>query len=737
MKKDIAVIRESITKVVALLTRRSIKVTQRGSKAFVQYNARSGAIELVNIPYLPDDASDEFVAAVQGFLDHEVGHVLFTDPKIMPTLRKESGKVKNLANAIEDVFIERKMADAFAGSVGNLNSVRRFYLDKIAKPKIDAAIKSGDTNTAAAYAGLVQFRAWGGQRMAIDFLKDNPEYAALAKPMADKLGPELIEKIKKANNSWECLDLARAMKKKLEEKPPEPEGDAPEDDGEAPDSGKGEGEKSKAPATDEAPDEPNPPEEDDDKPPAEDEGSVRTEADDSGKERDERSETEEEVDPEAGESGGPDSSDREPGEDDDATPEDSDSDSEGDGEDGDSDTSESAEKEEGADSFGEGGAGESEDGDVDGESGDGEESDEGGSDDTTDDGADTAPDADGEKKGTDEDKSKDEDGDLSDLFEESRDFDEDMSKALTSEAVREMGESKYQVFSTDWDQILPAPKAVNESSIEAMVGKTQHMVASIQKALERALAAKAKKTWNPGQRRGRISPGALFKTAVGDDRVFRQRYETQAKNTAVSLLVDCSGSMQWADKIGTAALAAFALSSTLERLKINHEVIGFTTRESKPMIAAMKAEGLGVTYARKEALYMPVFKGFKERLGVDAKSRIAHLTERRDVGWLNENVDGECLQIAARRLKTQIAERHLLIVLSDGSPACPGNWHALHGHLKDVAKGLAKDDGIEVIGIGIQDGSVRGYYDKHVVLNDLADLPTTVVAELAKVLLAP
>lgn len=730
MKKDISIIRDSITKVVTLLTRRSIKVTQRGSKAFVQYNARSGAIELVNIPYLPDDATDEFVAAVQGFLDHEVGHVLFTDPKIMPALSKESSKVKNLANAIEDVYIERKMVDAFSGSVGNLNSVRRFYLDKIAKPKIDAAVKSGDLNAAAGYAGLIQFRAWGGQKMAADFLKDHPECAALAKPMADKLGPELIEKIKKANSSWECLELARAMKKKLEEKPPVEEPDSGPEKSEAP---KGAGDKSESkPAPDEKPTDPTEPEDgDDDKPPAEDEGTTHTETDDSGKERDERSETEEEVDPEAGESGGSDTEDRKPG--DEPEPKSDEPEPKGDKD----DAPPPSEKEEGADSFGGEGASESEDGDLEGEEGEAD-AEHGSSDDTADDGDDTTASKDGEIKGTDEDGSEDEaESDLSDLFKDERDFDKDMSEALTKAAVGEIKDSDYKIFSTDWDRVCPAPKASSDAVIESMVDKTQHMVAGIQKTLERALAAKSRKTWNPGQSRGRISPGSLFKTAVGDDRVFRQRYETRAKNTAVSLLVDCSGSMRWADKIGTAALAAFALSSTLERLKINHEVIGFTTEDSRAMSAAMKSEGLGVRYARTEALYMPVFKPFKERLGVDAKSRIAHLTEPRSASWLNENVDGECLQIAARRLKVQIAERHVLIVLSDGAPACPGDWNAIDSHLSTVAKKLSRDDKVEVIGIGIQDDSVKRYYDKFVILKNLADLPTTVVAELSKVLLAP
>jgi len=724
MKKDIAIIRDSISKVVNLLTKRSIKVTQRGSKAYVQYHGRTGAIELVNLPYLPDDSSDEFVAAVQGFLDHEVGHVLYTDPKIAPVMRKESAKVKNLANAIEDVYIERKMGEAFAGSVGNLNSVRKFYLDKIAKPKIDEAINAGDLKTAAGYASLVQFRAWGGQQMAVDFLRDNPGYQELTKPMAEKLGEALIARIKKASSSWECLDLARDMKKALEEPEQPPESDeGGEPDAKSEKSGKPDkgGEKADK-SSDERPDEDTPP----DEPPepsegsgeSEDRGTVHTETDDSGKEREESSVTEEDVDPEAGGDSEGDDGDRKDTEDDSADSSDSPKSADDKGaEEGDDEDGEGSDK-----------GDEGEDDTEEGEEGSGGDASGGSSDEGE--GEKTQP------SDAEESESKEAPHSPSSLFDDERDFDDDISKALTKAAVEEMKDSAYQIFSTDWDKIEPAQMAKRPDSIEKMVDKTQHMIASIQKSLERALAAKARKTWNPGQRRGRISPGSLFKTAVGDDRVFRTRYETQAKNTAVSLLVDCSGSMSWGEKIETAGLAAFALSSTLERLKISHEVIGFTTQESRQMTMAMKKEGLRVQYAREEALYMPIFKGFNERLTVEAKSRLAHLTEGDCHPWLRENVDGECLMIAARRLKSQRAERHLLIVLSDGKPACPGDWGQMHRHLISSVKALDENLGVEVVALGIASAAVSGYYRKHVVLKKIDELPVTVVGELAKVLLA-
>ena len=215
--------------------------------------------------------------------------------------------------------------------------------------------------------------------------------------------------------------------------------------------------------------------------------------------------------------------------------------------------------------------------------------------------------------------------------------------------------------------------------------------------------------------------------------MFRTRYETQSKDTAVSLLVDCSSSMLCGDRIGTAALAAYALSSTLERLKIKNEVLGFTTRINREMTKSMSTESGSTRYSRVEAIYMPVFKSFEERLTVESKSRIAALTE--SPGWVNQNVDGECVQMAAQRLAMQPTQRHVLIVLSDGEPACPGNQNALDEHLKKVVADLTKDGRIEVIGVGIQNGAVSRYYPKSLNLSDISKLPETVVSELAKLLL--
>src|SRR5881394_912030 len=103
----VAIIREAIGKIVEMLALRQIRVTQEGVRAYVVHDTRTNRPVRVNIPFLPDDASDQLIEATQGFLDHEVGHLLFSD---LPTLtevalkgeREKNPGYKSLVNIIED-----------------------------------------------------------------------------------------------------------------------------------------------------------------------------------------------------------------------------------------------------------------------------------------------------------------------------------------------------------------------------------------------------------------------------------------------------------------------------------------------------------------------------------------------------------------------------------------------------------------------------------------------------------
>lgn len=66
--KEVQDFRDSVKRVVALLSGKNIPVAERGDDAYVRYNDDGEPI-LVNIPSIPDNATPALMNAVRGFLD--------------------------------------------------------------------------------------------------------------------------------------------------------------------------------------------------------------------------------------------------------------------------------------------------------------------------------------------------------------------------------------------------------------------------------------------------------------------------------------------------------------------------------------------------------------------------------------------------------------------------------------------------------------------------------------------
>ncbi|MDL2284434.1 hypothetical protein LJC19_04755 [Oxalobacter sp. OttesenSCG-928-P03] len=666
MKNKAIILREKVGRLVELIAERKIRVTQAGTDAYVRYS-KTGVPELVNIPYIPEDASTVFMAAIEGFLDHEVAHVLFSDYKAIAKGNKAG--VKELHNIIEDAFIEKKMADTFPGSGLNLRNVGEYFLDEYVEKKLK---EGGDP------MGLLivpAIRAWSGQSLYKDFMKDKwhliPEVVARMGEYAEKTLPGI-------RSSQDGLNAALEIKKLLE-LPEEEEG---EDGSSKPRKGATKAKSKKGAKGAKAV-------KMTDKSDEMEGGGADPDSDDSGD-----SDDSPEMDDGDGE--------KEPGED---------SSEEGEGEDS-SEKGGSEEKEDKAEDTGDEGSGDSE------KEKESEEK--------------KAPE---EEKKSEGEKGKDETSLFDRLMSETEDYGDALSKALSEESRKAMSTAEYRVYSTDFDVIKPLPvNGFDDYMLTDMQKKVDTIVGPLQKDLERAIAARSAATWASGFRSGKLHAASLARlTTFGDTRVFRRKHVGDTKDVAVTLLIDCSGSMCNDGKIRVAGQTAYGLSSVLEKIGINHEVLGFTTVCDGKLWNLIKKEKDPYSYARSEPLATYVIKEFTERLNNENRKRFACVAS----GCVNlrENVDGESLLIAATRLDQRREKRKIIMVLSDGQPACPpGNRNGqLKKHLVKAVK-TVESHGIETLGIGILTSAPKNYYPKSVVLNNLSDLPTTVIAEIKKLL---
>jgi cobalamin biosynthesis protein CobT len=78
-------------------------------------------------------------------------------------------------------------------------------------------------------------------------------------------------------------------------------------------------------------------------------------------------------------------------------------------------------------------------------------------------------------------------------------------------------------------------------------------------------------------RRGRLDTGQLHRLAVSDPRLFRAKAERTGIDTAVHILLDCSGSM--VRRIRLACCSCYAVASALEASKINVAVTAFPSSQ--------------------------------------------------------------------------------------------------------------------------------------------------------------
>lgn len=320
------------------------------------------------------------------------------------------------------------------------------------------------------------------------------------------------------------------------------------------------------------------------------------------------------------------------------------------------------------------------------------------------------------------------------------DFDSMVRQHITDEAIRQTRDADYSVYSTEFDIVgrHEMSPAYSDRQFTAMEDGVRHMVGVMQKEIERMMAQKNRVFNVGGQKRGKLNAPGLYRIVGNDPRVFKRKEEHQAKDTAVSLVVDNSGSMS-GDKCRIAMSAAYALAATLERVNISHEVIGFTTDGHGKIGSGYNAydierEGqrLGIAYSRIIPMRLTLFKEFAERLTPPVRQRFADMAYNQP--RMGGNVDGESIAFGMNRLMQRKEQRKVMLVLSDGFPA-GGDPAAINSHLHRVVA-EAKKAKIEIIGIGIQSTAVQTFYPKSMVLNRVEDLPKMVMGELKRILMA-
>ncbi|MBN3737786.1 MULTISPECIES: cobalamin biosynthesis protein CobT [Burkholderia] len=264
-----------------------------------------------------------------------------------------------------------------------------------------------------------------------------------------------------------------------------------------------------------------------------------------------------------------------------------------------------------------------------------------------------------------------------------------------------------------------------------LLGAARAQTGALKRQLERALKVDEHTRWKREQERGDLDRAALARVATspGYRTPFRVRRATPGRDAAVSLLIDCSGSMA-GSKIELATLCAAALCDALIQLGFACEVLGYSSAEDAAMRAHYQRwidDGHSTFGYNRfvERLDLRVYKRFDS----DNPSGIACL----ECG--HENPDGEALSWAAERLLSTRARRRILMVLSDGSPATGDGHPAILRTDLHARVDALRARRVELIGVGILDDAVESFYPVSRVVEHLNALPGAAFAVLSDTLL--
>jgi len=300
----------------------------------------------------------------------------------------------------------------------------------------------------------------------------------------------------------------------------------------------------------------------------------------------------------------------------------------------------------------------------------------------------------------------------------------------------------YRAFTAKFDEIVAAEDLCEPEELDRLRGyldkqlsHLQGVVARLANRLQRRLMAQQSRAWEFDLEEGVLDPARLSRVIVDPLHAlsFKHEKDTNFRDTIVTLLLDNSGSMR-GRPITVAATCADILARTLERCGVKVEILGFTTRAWKggQSREAWLAAGKPANPGRLNDLRHIVYKAG------DAPWRRArkNLGLMMREGLLKENIDGEALDWAHKRLLGRAETRKILMMISDGAPVDdstlsvnPGNY--LERHLRWVIEDIETRSPVELIAIGIGHDVTR-YYRRAVTIVDAEELGGAMTDKLAE-----
>jgi len=353
----------------------------------------------------------------------------------------------------------------------------------------------------------------------------------------------------------------------------------------------------------------------------------------------------------------------------------------------------------------------------------------------------------GEMQASEADALEDEDGDAQDIVD-AEDIDgegDDSDTTPNQTPQRPYGQNApdpYVVYTKTHDEVIKAEELCDTEELDRLRGYLdghmaglQAVIARLANRLQRRLLAQQTRSWTFDLEEGMLDTARLTRVIIDpmSALTFKEEKETDFRDTVVTILIDNSGSMR-GRPIMVAAVCADIMARTLERCGVKAEILGFTTRAWKggksfqDWLAAGKPSQPGRLNDLRHIIYkgadMP-WRRAKRNLGLMMRE-----------GLLKENIDGEALEWALRRLQARPEQRRIMMVISDGAPVddatqSQNKTGLLETHLREVIDKIENRTDVQLVAIGIGHDVTR-WYKRAVTIMDVEQLGGAMTEKLAE-----
>jgi cobaltochelatase CobT len=300
----------------------------------------------------------------------------------------------------------------------------------------------------------------------------------------------------------------------------------------------------------------------------------------------------------------------------------------------------------------------------------------------------------------------------------------------------------YRAFTERFDEIVDADELCDPDELarlraylDKQLSHLQGVVGRLANRLQRRLLAQQNRAWEFDLEEGVLDPARLPRVVIDPQQPlsFKHEKDTEFRDTVVTMLLDNSGSMR-GRPITVAATCADILARTLERCSVKVEILGFTTRAWKggqsreSWLQGGKPPNPGRLNDLRHIIYKSAdapWRRARRNLGLMMRE-----------GLLKENIDGEALDWAHKRLLGRPEQRKILMVISDGAPVDDSTLSVNSGsylerHLRFVIDDIETRSPVELIAIGIGHDVTR-YYRRAVTIVDAEELGGVMTDKLAE-----